>query len=99
MQHSDLTARCGCRLGRRSRFGGGGSFVRAIGKTSDRGLPFADECRNSVPHSFIATLETENVDVPLGRAFDIAHAQRDVIDSFELHTEDRMHKIYRIRTD
>jgi hypothetical protein len=34
----------------------------------------------------VTPLETENVDVPLRGAFDIAHAQRDVVDSFEVHT-------------
>jgi hypothetical protein len=30
-------------------------------------------------------LESENVDVPFGRSFDVANTHRDVINAFELH--------------
>ena len=43
------------------------------------------------------SLEPENVDVPFGRSFNVAHAHGYVINSFELHEMlDRMYRIYKI---
>jgi len=43
------------------------------------------------------SLEPENLDVPFGRSFDVAHAHGYVINTFELHEMlDRMCRIYRI---
>jgi hypothetical protein len=43
------------------------------------------------------SLEPENVDVPFGRALDVAHAHGYMINTFEFHGMlDRMYRIYRI---
>ena len=67
------------------------------GEQRDAGISFANESRHAIPHPVMEPLESKNVDVPSGRAIDVPHAHRDVIDSFELHDVlDRMYRIYRI---
>jgi hypothetical protein len=85
MQHADLS-RC-------TR-----SFVRANGKERQRGGAFADENWNAVPHSFVQSLETQDVDVPLRRTFNIPHAQRHVINSFNVNHADSFALIELSRT-
>jgi hypothetical protein len=63
----------------------------------DPGISFANESRHTIPHAIVKPLEPENVDVPFGRSFDVAHAHGYVINTFELHEMlDRMYRIYRI---
>ncbi len=64
------------------------------GKQGDPGISSADKSWHPVPHAFMKSLEAENVDVPFGRSFDVAHADRDVINAFELH--EMLDRIYRI---
>src|ERR1700682_5185192 len=73
MEHGDGGA-MRCRFGR----------VIAHRKQGERGVAFADESRNAVPHSFVPFFESEYVHVPLERAFDVTHGQRDVVDAFVL---------------
>ena len=43
------------------------------------------------------SLEPEDVDIPFGRSFNVAHAHRYVINTFELHEMlDGIYRIYRI---
>src|SRR5207245_10072904 len=55
------------------------------GEQGNPGISFTDKSWHTVPHTFVEPLESENVDVPFGRAFDIAHAHRYVINSFKFH--------------
>src|SRR4029077_6236752 len=64
------------------------------GKQSDPGVSFANKSRHTIPHAIMKPLEPENVDVPFGRSFDVAHAQAYVINTFELH--EMLDRIYRI---
>ena len=67
------------------------------GEQGDPGISSADKGWHAVPQALMKPLEPENVDVPIGGSFDVAHAHRDVINSFELHEMlDRMYIIYRI---
>ena len=67
------------------------------GEQRDPGISFANESRHAVPHAIMKSLEPEDVDVPLGRSFDVAHPHGYVINTFELHEIlDRMYRIYRI---
>ncbi len=67
------------------------------GEQGDPGISFANKSRHSVPHTFMKSLEPEDVDVPFGRSFDVAHAHGYVINAFELHGMlDRMYRIYGI---
>src|SRR5882757_254421 len=68
-------------------------FVR--GKQGDPGISFADKSWHPIPHAFVKPLEPENVDVPFGRAFNVAHAHGYVINTFELHK--MLDRIYRIK--
>src|SRR5204863_1210490 len=61
------------------------------------GISFADKRWHAVPHAFVKALETENVDVPLGRLPDVANAHCYVINTFELH--EMLDRIYRIARD
>src|SRR5438093_9143727 len=54
-------------------------------KQRDSGSSFGYECGNSVPHLFIPSLESEDIHVPVGGMLHIAHGERHVIDSFQLH--------------
>jgi hypothetical protein len=63
-------------------------------KQSDAGISFADKSWHPIPHAIMKPLESENVDVPLGGLFNVAHAHRDVINSFEFH--EMLDRIYRI---
>ena len=46
------------------------------------------------------SLEPENFDIPLGRSFDVTHAQRYVINSFKLHQVlDRIYRIAETNTE
>ena len=84
MKHSDFAVRGRFRL-----------MVR--GEQGDPGISFADKSWHPIPHAIVKPLEPENVDVPIGRSFDVAHAYGYVINSLELHEMlDRMYKIYRI---
>src|SRR5258708_18236803 len=67
-------------------------FVR--GEQGDPGISFADESRHAIPHAIMESLEPENVHVPFGRSFDVAHAHGYVINTFELH--EMLDRIYRI---
>jgi len=51
----------------------------------DPGISFANESRHTIPHAFVKSLEPENVDVPCGRPFNVAHAHGYMINAFELH--------------
>src|SRR5712671_6623093 len=68
-------------------------FVR--GEQGDPGISFANKSRHAIPHAIMKSLEPENVDVPFGRSFDVAHAHGYVINTFELH--ERLDRIYRIK--
>src|SRR2546423_9647169 len=75
--------------------GGFRLFVR--GEQGDPGISFANKSRHAIPHAIMKSLEPENVDVPFGRSFDVAHAHGHVINAFELHEMlDRMYRNYRI---
>ena len=75
MKHSNFAVRGRFRL-----------LVR--GEQGDPGVSFANKSRHPVPHAIMKSLEPENVDVPFGRSFDIAHAERNMINSFEVeHSE------------
>src|SRR5712671_1689319 len=67
-------------------------FVR--GEQGDPGVSFANKSRYAIPHTIMKSLEPENVDVPFGRSFDVAHAHGYMIDTFELH--EMLDRIYRI---
>jgi hypothetical protein len=43
--------------------------------------------RNTVPHSLVAALKPEDLNVPGGRTFDIPHPQRHVIEAFQFKHE------------
>jgi len=55
------------------------------GKQGDPCISFADKSWHAIPHAIMKSLEPENVDVPFGRSFDVAHAHGYVINTFELH--------------
>src|SRR5882724_9206709 len=55
------------------------------GEQGDPGVSFANKSRHAIPHAIMKSLEPENVDVPFGRSFDVAHAHGYVINTFELH--------------
>src|SRR5437762_7776269 len=82
MKHSNFAVR------RRFRF-----LVR--GEQGDSCISFCDKSWHTIPHAIIKSLEPENVDVPFGRSFDVAHAHGYVIDTFELH--EMLDRIYRIK--
>src|SRR4029453_18890684 len=64
------------------------------GEQGDPGISFANKSRHAIPHAIMNSLEPEDVDVPFGRAFNVAHAHGYVINSFELHEIlDRMYRI------
>ena len=84
MKHSDF-AMCG-------RF-----RLMVRGEQGDPGISFADKSWHAIPHAIMKSLEAKNVDVPIGRSFNVAHAYGYVINTFELHgVLDRMYKIYRV---
>src|SRR6266566_3771644 len=60
----------------------------------DPGVSFANKSRHAIPHAIVKSLEPENVDVPFGRSFDVAHAHGYMINTFELH--EMLDRIYRI---
>src|SRR4029077_442419 len=64
------------------------------GEQSDPGISFTNETWHAIPHAFMKSLESENVYVPFGRAFDVAHAHRYVINTFKLH--EMLVRMYRI---
>src|SRR6266404_5341315 len=64
------------------------------GEQGDPRISFANKSRHATPHAIMKSLEPENVDVPFGRSFDVAHADGYVIDTFELHK--MLDRIYRI---
>ena len=64
------------------------------GEQGDPGISFADESWHAIPHAIMKSLEPENVDVPFGRSFNVAHAHGYVINAFELH--EMLDRIYRI---
>ena len=72
MKHSNFAVRGRFRL-----------MVR--GEQGDPGISFADKSWHAIPHAFMKSLESKNVDVPIGRSFDVAHAHGYVINAFELH--------------
>src|SRR3981189_1018206 len=96
MKHSNATA-LGGRLRRGSGAQGCRRCVRMCREQCDRGCAFVNKNGNAVPHFLVSALETKDIDVPLRGTLDVRHAHRDVIDSLQLH-EDRMYKIYRIKT-
>src|SRR6266536_1364565 len=67
-------------------------FVR--GEQGDSGVSFPDKSWHPFPHAFMKSLEPENVDVPFGRSFDVAHAHGYMINTFKLHK--MLDRIYRI---
>jgi hypothetical protein len=67
------------------------------GEQGDPGVSFAYKSWHTIPHAFVKSLEPENVDVPFGRSFNVAHAHGYVINTFELH--EMLDRIYRIRRD
>ena len=64
------------------------------GEQGDPGISFADKSWHPIPHAIMKSLEPENVDVPFGRSFNVAHAHGYVINTFELH--EMLDRIYRI---
>jgi hypothetical protein len=61
-------------------------FVR--GEQGDPGIPFADKRWHPIPHAFVKPLKPEDVDVPFGGSFNVAHAHGYVINTFEVeHSE------------
>jgi hypothetical protein len=60
----------------------------------DPGISFADKRWHPIPHAIMKPLEPENVDVPFGRSFDVAHAHGYVINTFKFH--EMLDRIYRI---
>jgi hypothetical protein len=64
------------------------------GEQGDPGVSFANKSWHAIPHAIMKPLEPENVDVPFGRSFNVAHAHGYVINTFELHQMlDRMFRI------
>src|SRR5215470_12701979 len=75
----------------------GRSRLLVRGKQGDPGMSFTNERWHPIPHAIVKSLETEDLDVPFGRAFDVAHAHGYVINAFEFHgILDRMYRIYLI---
>jgi hypothetical protein len=72
MKHSNFAVRGRFRL-----------MVR--GEQGHPGISFADKSWHAIPHAFMKSLEAENLDVPVGRSFNVAHAYGYVINSLELH--------------
>src|SRR5262249_403429 len=62
-----------------------GDRSSAAGKQGKGGVAFGDGNRNAVPHSLVKTIETEDVNVPLCRPLHVAHAQRYVINAFNVN--------------
>jgi hypothetical protein len=78
-----------------SNFAVPGRFRLLIrGEQSDPGVSFANKSRDAIPHAIMKVLEPENIDVPFGRALDVAHAHGYMINTFELH--EMFGRIYRI---
>ena len=73
--------------------------IRLRGEQRNPGISFTDKSRHAVPHAFVKTLEPEDVDIPIGRALNIAHTHGYVINSLKLHKAlDRIYKITRVET-
>jgi hypothetical protein len=78
-----------------SNFAVGGRFRLLVrGEQGDPGVSFANKSRHAVPHAIMKSLAPENVDVPFGRSFNVAHDYGYVINTFELH--EMLDRIYRI---
>ena len=75
MQHADSVVRRGFEI------------AATRGKESNSSIAFADERGNAIPHSFVLPLQTQDIDVPLNRAFHVAHCESYVINSVELHEQ------------
>src|SRR6516162_4659196 len=69
-----------------SNFAVCGRFRLIIGREQrEPGVSCANESWDTIPHAFVKSLETENVDVPFGRSFNVADAHGHMINAFELH--------------
>ena len=75
MQHADVVVRPGFRI------------AAARWKESNSSIAFADERGNAIPHSFVLSLQTQDINIPLNRAFHVAHCESYVINSVELHEQ------------
>ena len=76
VQHSKVIRAVACR----------GSVLPGREK-GEGGAAFAQKYRHTFPHPFMSRFETEDVDIPLHRALDVAHRECDVVDPFQLeHT-------------
>ena len=60
----------------------------------DPGISFANKSWHPIPHPIMKPLKPEDLDVPFGRALDVANTHRDVINAFEVHAS--LGGIYRI---
>src|SRR4029077_286352 len=89
---------CAERQMKHSNFAMCGRFRLLVrGEQGDPGISLANKSRHAIPHAIMKSLKPEDVDVPFGRSFNVAHAHRYVINTFELHgILDRKYRIYRI---
>ena len=75
MQHADSVVWSGFRI------------AAARWKESNSSIAFADERGNAIPHSFVLPLQTQDINIPLNRAFHVAHCESYVINSIEPHEQ------------
>jgi hypothetical protein len=59
-------------------------LIASGGKKRESSLIACDKHWNALPHSLKAAFKTKDLDVPIGRAFNIPNSQRHVIESFQL---------------
>jgi hypothetical protein len=55
------------------------------GEQRDPGVSLTNKSRHAAPRSFMKSLKSQNVGVPLHRSLDVAYADGYVINSFKLH--------------
>jgi len=75
MQHTNFVAQRGFRI------------AATRWKKSNSSIAFADEYGNAIPLSFVLPLQTQDINIPLNRAFHLAHCESYVINSVELHEQ------------
>jgi len=81
-----------------SNFAVCGRFRLRVGREQgEPGVAFPDKSWHPIPHAIVKPLEPKDVDVPLGRSFDVAHAHCYMVNAFEFHgILDRIYRIYLI---
>ena len=89
-----IFAICPKRQMKHSNFAVRGRFRFLVrGEQGDPGISLADKGWHAIPHAIMKPLEPENVDLPFGGSFNVAHAHGYVINAFELH--EMLDRIYR----